>query len=195
MGCGIYKIENIKNKKLYVGSSVDLKIRKLKHFWMLKKGIHDNIFLQYSYNKFGKEVFLFSIIEECEESMLVDRENFFIDFYNSNNMKFGYNLATVTNTRRNVFNMEVKTKMSKTALKNNGNFIKFSLTNINTNEEYIFESLVDDANYLINSKYAKGKPRNVRMSISNCLRGIKLNNGHNGSIRKTCYKHNFKIIK
>lgn len=93
-------------------------------------------------------------------------------------------------------NDEVKIKLSKFNLIKNNNFTIFSLTNIETNEEFIFESLVDDANYLIEKQFAKGKPRNVRMCISNCLRGVKLDNGKNnsGSIRKTCYKHNFKII-
>jgi hypothetical protein len=76
----------------------------------------------------------------------------------------------------------------------NGNFSKFSLTNIKTNDIFIFETLVDGANYLITNGFAYGKPRNVRMGISNCLRKIKVNNGHNGSIRKTCYKHKFEII-
>lgn len=79
----------------------------------------------------------------------------------------------------------------------NNNFTIFSLTNIYTDEELIFESLVDGANYLIDNGFAKGKPRNVRMKLSNSLRGIKVDNGKNGSgsIRKTCFKHKFKIIK
>ena len=76
----------------------------------------------------------------------------------------------------------------------NKNFSKFSLTNIDTMEIFIFESLVDGANYLIKNGFTKGSPRNIRMKISSCLRGVKLNNGYQGSIRKTCYKHIFKII-
>jgi len=70
------------------------------------------------------------------------------------------------------------------------------LTNILTKKEIEFNNLVEAANYLIENGFANGKPRNVRVSLSNSLRGIKLNNGKNnkGSIRKTCYKHKFKII-
>jgi hypothetical protein len=96
--------------------------------------------------------------------------------------------------RRNTFNDEVKQKLSKLYLNKNGNFNKFSLINIETNDIFIFETLVDGANYLIEHGFTKGKPRNVRMKISSCLRRIKVNNGSNGSIRKTCYKHYFKII-
>jgi len=196
MDSGIYKIENIINHKIYIGSSINLKSREYKHFWMLNNNIHDNNHLQNSFNKFGKDCFNFEIIEICNFDELIDKENFYITKYKSNIVEYGYNLATVNEFRRNTYNDEVKIKLSKYNLEKNGNFNKYSLINIETNEEFIFESLVDGANYLIDYGFAKGKPRNVRMSISNSLRGVKLNNGknNNGSIRKTCYKHKFKII-
>jgi group I intron endonuclease len=196
MSCGIYKIENIKNNKIYIGSSVNLKNREYSHFRLLNKDIHYNDYLQHSYNKYGQDNFEFEIIELCSFDDLISKENYYINKYKSNNLSFGYNLATVNEFRRNTFNNEVKVKLSKYNLQKNGNIKLFSLTNIETNEEFIFDSLVDGANYLIENGFAKGKPRNVRMSISNSLRGIKLNNGknNNGSIRKTCYKHKFKII-
>lgn len=194
MDCGIYKITNIINNKVYIGSSISLKEREYKHFWMLKKGLHDNPYLQNSFDKYGKENFIFEIINLCEPKELISRENEFIKLYDANNLDKGYNLALVNESRRNSFNDEVKIKLSKYNLNKNGNILKYSLTNIQTNQEYIFESLVEGANYLIKNGFAKGKPSNVRMKISNSLRGKKLNNGHNGSIRKTCYKHLFKII-
>jgi group I intron endonuclease len=194
MRCGIYKIENLKDNKVYIGSSVNIENRYYTHFSMLRKGIHDNKHLQNAYNKFGKELFKHSIVEECNKVQLCEKENYYIKLYKSNNSEFGYNMATVNEFRRNTFNDEVKIKLSKYNLLKNGNFSKFSLTNINTNEEHIFETLVDGANYLIIGGFAKGKHRNVRMSISNCLRKIKLNNGYKGTIRKTCYKHKFKIL-
>ena len=194
MNSGIYKITNKKNNKVYIGSSINLKSREYKHFWMLRKNIHDNIFLQRSFNKDGIENFIFEIIDNCGYDLLIDMENFFITQYRSTNMEHGYNLATVNEFRRNNYNDEVKLKLSKYNLKKNGNISKYSLTNITTNDIFIFDSLVEGAEYLIKCGFAKGKPKNVRMMISNCLRGVKLNNGYNGSIRKTCYKHYFKII-
>lgn len=196
MGCGIYMIENLIDSKVYIGSSVNIISRKQKHFWMLKKGIHDNCHLQHSYNKFGENSFVFEVLEECNNEDLIIKENHHIFKYKSNNSEFGYNLATVNEFRRNTYNDEVKIKLSKYNLTKNGNFNTYLLTNIKTNEEYIFNTLVDGANYLIQYGFAKGKPQYVRMKLSNSLRGIKVNNGknNNGSIRKTCYKHNFKII-
>jgi group I intron endonuclease len=195
MNCGIYKIVNVKTNKIYIGSSVNIKNREKRHFWMLRKNIHDNEYLQNSYNKYGKDFFEFETIELCPFDDLILKENYYINKYKSNDLLFGYNLATVNEFRRNNFNNEVKIKLSKHNLLKNGNIQLFSLTNIKTNEEFIFNSLVDGANYLISNGFTNGTPRNVRMKISNSLRGKKVNNGSNGSIRKTCYKHNFEILK
>lgn len=194
MSCGIYKIENLIDKKIYIGSSINLESRKYKHFWMLDRNKHDNNHLQNSYNKFGKDLFNFEILEFCDNNQLIERENHYIEIYKSNIDKFGYNLALVNYFRRNTYNEEVKNKLSKYNLNKNGNFNKFSLINIETNDEYFFDTLVDAANYLILNGFTNGKPSYVRAKISRCLRGLKVNNGHNGSIRKTCYKHKFKII-
>lgn len=196
MGCGIYKITNTINNKVYIGSSVNIENRQYKHFWMLSNDFHDNNHLQNSFNKHGKNSFLFEIVEFCPSDSLIERENYYINKYNSSNDKNGYNKATVNEFRRNTYNNEVKIKLSKYNLNKNGNFKKFSLINIKTNEEFIFESLVDGANYLINNGFSNGKPEYVRMKLSSSLRGVKVNNGKrgNGSIRNTCYKHKFKII-
>jgi group I intron endonuclease len=196
MGCGVYKIENLVDGKIYIGSSLNLENREYKHFWMLNRNNHDNQHLQNSYNKFGVKSFKFSIIEECCEIFLIERENYYINQHKSFNQEFGYNMALVNEFRRNTYNDEVKNKLSRYNLMKNGNFKTFSLTNIETEEEYIFDTLVNGANYLLENGFAKGKPSYVRVKLSSSLRGVKINNGKNnkGSIRKTCYKHTFKII-
>ena len=194
LNCGIYRIYNTENDKSYIGSSINIKKRSYKHFWMLNNGSHYNDHLQKSYIKYGKDKFVFEIVDICSEYELIVKENFYIDKYKSNLSDFGYNLAKVNDFRRNSFNDEVKVKLSiHNKLKNN-NFNSFSLTNIETGVIFIFECLVDAAKYLIDNGFTVGSHRNVRLKISNALRGIKVNNGYNGSIRKTCYKHYFKII-
>ena len=133
MNCGIYKILNKTNNKVYVGSSVNISNRQYKHFWMLKKGIHDNIYLQKSFNKNGDDNFTFEILEYCEEKDLILRENHYINEYKSNEMDFGYNLALVSDSRRNIVSDVVKMKLSKHNQQKNNNFSKYSLTNIETN--------------------------------------------------------------
>lgn len=196
MGCGIYKITNKIDNKVYVGSSLNLSSREYKHFWLLRKNSHDNNHLQSSFNKFGEVNFRFEIIELCNQLNLVERENYYINYFKSNISEFGYNLATVNEFRRNTYNHEVKLKLSKYNLEKNLNFKLFLLQNILTNESKTFDNLVDAANYLIENSFTNGSPRNVRQKISFCLRNKKVNNGknNNGSIRKTCYKHKFEII-
>ena len=79
MDSGIYLIKNILDDKVYIGSSINLKDRRYKHFWMLERGIHDNQHLQNSYNKFGEENFKFEILENCEYNLLVEKEVSVID--------------------------------------------------------------------------------------------------------------------
>ena len=50
---GIYKIENIINNKVYVGSSVSIEDRWIRHKTDLVKGKSCSIKLQNSYNKHG----------------------------------------------------------------------------------------------------------------------------------------------
>lgn len=64
MEAGIYKITNNITNQHYIGSSVALSNRKCEHFTDLKFNRHSNPKLQNSYNKYGKEAFVFEIIEE-----------------------------------------------------------------------------------------------------------------------------------
>ena len=194
MNCGIYRIFNTKNNKSYICSSINLKSRKYKHFWMLSKTIHDNLHLQKSFTKYGQDSFVFEILELCDEKILFVRENYYIKINNSCNPEFGYNRAEVNEFRRNNLNDITKRTLSINNLIKNNNFKKFSLTNIINGNLHIFDNLFDAANYLINNNFSKGSNRNVRQKISYALRGKKINNGSNGSVRLTIYKHTFQII-
>jgi group I intron endonuclease len=64
MARGIYKIINVINNKFYVGSAVDLKRRKARHFSELRNGRHNNRHLQAAWGKYGEQAFVFVVIEE-----------------------------------------------------------------------------------------------------------------------------------
>lgn len=86
MTCGIYKIENKINGKSYIGQSANIERR-----WKDHK-THYKINDEPLYNEmklYGIENFELSVIEECDEENLLDREIFWIDYYNSYNE--GYN--------------------------------------------------------------------------------------------------------
>lgn len=93
---GIYIIGFNKSKKVYVGSTSakgrfiksGFSLRWKHHLYRLKKGIHEKK-LQNAYNKYGEKNIFFEIIELCEEKEKIEKENFWINFYNS--YKNGYN--------------------------------------------------------------------------------------------------------
>ena len=64
MARGIYKIINVVNNKFYVGSAVDLKRRKTRHFSELRTGKHNNQHLQAAWVKYGEQAFVFVVVEE-----------------------------------------------------------------------------------------------------------------------------------
>jgi group I intron endonuclease len=196
MKSGIYSIINLTNNKRYVGSSINTHKRLVQHFWLLRNNIHDNIFLQNSYNKYGKDSFIYEVLEECCEELLPERENYYIEHFKTLNSDFGYNLSLTNIHRTNILTDSVKIGISKTNLSKNNNFSKFSVTNLETGISFIFDSLVEAAYYFIDNGFSKGSPRNIRQKLSSTLRGKKINNGknYNGSIRKTCYNHKLQII-
>jgi group I intron endonuclease len=80
----IYKIVNIKTNKIYVGSTSNFKRRKRQHLLHLKQNKHHSIKLQRSYNKHGKENFIFEIIQDnIPEEHVTAFENLWIKSYNS----------------------------------------------------------------------------------------------------------------
>lgn len=65
MESGVYQITNEVNGKRYIGSAVNLEIRKKQHFQRLKKGDHPNIHLRRSCAKHGLGAFSFKVIVNC----------------------------------------------------------------------------------------------------------------------------------
>lgn len=87
---GIYMITNKINNKKYIGQSSNIYQRWTHHKSDLNNNRHHNCHLQSSWNKYGKDNFDFTILEECEENKLDIREQYWIQKYDSYNT--GYNL-------------------------------------------------------------------------------------------------------
>jgi len=105
--CGVYKIINILNNKVYVGSSSNLKSRKYVHFRDLSNKNHCNTHLQNSYNKHGKDNFKWEVVEyvgfdedkEILKKNLLEREQYYLDLYESYNSARGYNLCSTAGSK------------------------------------------------------------------------------------------------
>lgn len=94
----VYRIINKTNNKVYIGSTIDAERRKIEHFSQLENNKHINPHLQNAYNKYGKESFLFDIIEHgLDDGELLIREQHYIDLFNASNNNFGYNISSYAN--------------------------------------------------------------------------------------------------
>lgn len=110
--CGIYKIENLVNGKVYIGQSVDIKARWSCHKSEFNKNIHSGVHFQRAWNKYGASNFKLTIIEECEEPLLNEKEIFYIELYQSNNPEYGYNCESGGREGKKI-NEELKKYLSK----------------------------------------------------------------------------------
>lgn len=89
---GIYKITCVPNGKIYIGSSVDVHHRWEQHRTHFKTGKHNNKYMLRAFEKYGKESFMWEIIEECSRNVLWEREQYYLDALQPFDEK-GYNSA------------------------------------------------------------------------------------------------------
>lgn len=94
---GIYQIRNLINNKLYIGSAVNLRERKLlRHLKQLRNGTHHNEHLQNAFNKYGEKNFVFEIIEFCSTKDILNQEQYWIDTMGVLDRQKGYNIRPET---------------------------------------------------------------------------------------------------
>lgn len=90
--CGVYKITNQVNGKIYVGSSNNVKNRWGQHKRKLNEQCHGNAHLQRAWDLYGGENFVFEIIEECDQAVQFEREQHYLNALNPFDAN-GYNLV------------------------------------------------------------------------------------------------------
>lgn len=92
---GVYKIKNIINGKIYIGSSKDINKRWKQHLNLLKKGIHHSYKLQEEWDQFGENCFIFEILQIVDdEKHLKIAEQSWLDKYKP--YVHGYNVSDAT---------------------------------------------------------------------------------------------------
>lgn len=80
---GIYKITAKHNGKVYIGQSNDIYTRWRSHWKQVNRG--DNDCLHNYMRKYGKDNFEYEIIEKCNQSIINEREKYWISYYDSYN--------------------------------------------------------------------------------------------------------------
>jgi group I intron endonuclease len=101
---GIYLIQNKLNYKVYVGQSWNIHERLTEHKRLLNKNQHPNRHLQFAWNKYGSDAFVFSVlcdltfISDLDEShgqkILDDAEILWIDYFGGENSDSTYNIKS-----------------------------------------------------------------------------------------------------
>ncbi len=99
---GIYAIVNKINNKMYIGKSINIYKRVKQHItWLNTKNRNENRYLINSWHKYGKDNFEIKILEflELNEDLLSQRELYWMKYYNTVDLKFGYNLRMDSSTK------------------------------------------------------------------------------------------------
>ena len=187
MTCGIYKIQNRINKKIYIGQSVDILQR-----WRAHKMIGNNINHECNYYplykdmyEYGLDNFDFLILEECTKNELDNKEKFYIKQYNCM-IPNGYNQTPGGQTGAHPMKLtydevvEIRSLLKETketglSLANRFNVSKDTITSINEGHSW-YE---DDINYPI-------RP----MTFLICkICGIKISSGNKSGLCIKCYNN------
>lgn len=87
---GIYKIQNKQNGKIYIGQSNDIE-RRIKEHCYPNRYKKSRCLIDYAIHKYGVENFTYETVEECSLEELNDREQYWIQYYDSR--KKGYNCS------------------------------------------------------------------------------------------------------
>lgn len=79
MKSGVYKIINIRNNKIYIGSAKNISKRFSDHLSRLRHNKHNNKLLQKEFNEYGESKFLFEVVEKCVEKDIFVKEQYYLD--------------------------------------------------------------------------------------------------------------------
>lgn len=106
---GIYCIINIITLDCYIGSSKHIYYRLREHLSKLRMNKHHSNHLQNSFNKHKENSFISGIIDICEESLLIEKEEYWIDLVKPTYNKVFKNLTRPACS----YNQETKDRISQ----------------------------------------------------------------------------------
>ena len=107
MTIGVYMIRHKKSNKIYIGSSQDVEKRFSAH-----QSDHGVQVVHRAIKKYGADAFEWTILEECELTNLIEREQVYIDLHRPFGER-GYNIRRVADRNSGiVLSQETRLKMS-----------------------------------------------------------------------------------
>lgn len=121
---GIYKITSPSNK-IYIGQTVDF-VKRKSHYKNLKR--NHQIRLYNSIKKYGWENHILQFIEECDISLLNERERFWQEYYNVTDSKKGLNCKLTRTADKSGFHSEEMKINQRKGSKNKKTVCQYSLS-------------------------------------------------------------------
>jgi len=109
----IYKITNKKNGDLYIGSTSNFTKRYYTHINHIRINKQSCVLLVRAVRRYGEDNFKLEIIEECEQSILIAREQFYLDTLNPK-----YNVAKIAGSNFGIKRTEAVKKERSLIQKN-----------------------------------------------------------------------------
>ena len=118
---GIYKITCTSNGRIYIGSTVfNFYNRWHQHVSALKRKEHHSVTLQRAYDKYGKDAFVYEIIEKLtDDKEVLEREQYYIDLYDSANPKLGFNICKFAGNHKGMTHSEESKELTRQKSKKN----------------------------------------------------------------------------
>lgn len=175
---GIYKITNKINGKCYIGQSIDIERRFKEHCIKNKSYISSTIIQE------GKENFLFEIIEECSIQQLNEKEQYWIQYYNSIKPN-GYNVAEDTksnHTNYRFFDKDIitniildlqNTNLTLSEISKKYNMHISNISRINTGKTHRYDNIkypIRQINYKpIQKKYCIDCGKEISNTATRCI--------------------------
>lgn len=100
---GVYQIRCNTNRKIYIGSAVNMPARWVHHRRSLKQGVHRNQYLQQAWNNYGEENFEFIVLEYVTPAFLLPAEQEWIDKSHCIDRKIGFNIYPIAGSPGAIF--------------------------------------------------------------------------------------------
>lgn len=162
---GIYLWENRNNRKLYVGSSIDLKRRLTSYYNLKHLAKYPTRYINNALLKDGHTAFSLYILELCNPEDLISREQYYFDLLDPE-----YNICkTAGSSLGRLHSEESKEKISKSKLN----------TNLKEENHFYGHTHTEEAKEkMVNSKLSKALPTIIKKRISETMLGRKLTEEH-----------------
>ena len=182
MKTGIYKITDLSNNKSYIGQSVNIQRRFLQH---LRK---DTIAIDIAINQKGFQNFTFQILEECSKEELNEKEQYWIEYYDSFYNGYNANKGGTASLQQFYFFSKKTIELVKKELKTTNKSIFEIANQYNMNKSTVYRINVGEIHFDEKQKYPLREKLQKILSPSNICKNCGKKISPSAQLCLQCYK-------